>query len=120
MRKFTPKATDKEWTKAEVMTQEIEEKIADKYINCPLIPRPNLIVIEVIQVEVEQKTSSGIITAIEPTSEIQGLVLAVGNDVKYLEPGQIIKYQGFAGDMVKHNGKNYLVMHADKVLAVIR
>lgn len=87
---------------------------------CPLIPRADLIIVEVVETEVEQKTSSGLIATVDVAQEIHGKVLAAGYNVKDVAVGNLVKYQRQTGDTVVHKGVTYLVMNADKILAVIR
>lgn len=81
------------------------------------------------RVEAEEKTAGGIVlpdTAKEKPK--QGKVLSVG-DGKLLESGQRAKFQvkegdrvlftSYAGNEVKIDGEEYLIMSEDDILAVI-
>lgn len=70
--------------------------------------------------EVEQTTSFGIILP-EATKEKpdEGKVVAVGCDVNNIEVDNIVMFSKFAGIEVKHEGKEYLIMKARDVYAVI-
>jgi len=69
----------------------------------------------------EEKTSGGIVipqTAQEKTQE--GIVKEVGNleDIK-IKKGDIIIYDKYAGTEIKIDGKDYLLIKAEDILAIV-
>lgn len=74
--------------------------------------------------EAETKTASGIIipeTAKEKPQ--QGKVVAVGNGKKdhdmTVKVDDIVLYGKFAGTELKHEGKEYMIMREDDILAIV-
>lgn len=74
--------------------------------------------------EAETKTASGIIipeTAKEKPQ--QGKVVAVGNGKKdhdmTVKVNDIVLYGKFAGTELKHEGKEYMIMREDDILAIV-
>jgi chaperonin GroES len=68
----------------------------------------------------ETKTASGIIipdTAKEKPDS--GTVIAVGGKVTDITQGDKVLYRKYAGTEVSNEGKTYLVMKADDVIAII-
>lgn len=74
--------------------------------------------------EAETKTASGIIipeTAKEKPQ--QGKVVAVGNGKKdhdmTVKVGDVVLYGKYAGTELKHEGKDYMIMREDDILAIV-
>lgn len=72
----------------------------------------------------ETQTASGIIipdTAKEKPQK--GTVVAVGNGKKEepltVKVGDVVLYEKFAGTSLKHEGKDYLIMREDDVIAIV-
>lgn len=68
----------------------------------------------------ETKTASGIIipdTAKEKPDS--GTVIAVGGKVTEIKEGDRILYRKYAGTEVSNEGKTYLVMKQDDVIAIV-
>ena len=72
----------------------------------------------------EEKTAGGIIipdTAKEKPQK--GTVVAVGNGTKdhemTVKVGNSVLYGKYAGTELKHDGKDYLIMREDDILAII-
>lgn len=81
-------------------------------------------------VEVEKATASGIILSGESAKpkHSEGVVVAVGHG-KLLEngtrlplmvaEGQRVIYNGYGGTKVSHQGKDYIIVSEDDILAVV-
>lgn len=93
-----------------------------------LKPLNNHIVLEVV--EVELTTASGIILSREAAkpSHSEGVVVAVGegkvldNGTRLpvtVEVGQRVIYNGFGGTKVSHQGKDFVIVSSDDVLAIV-
>lgn len=66
------------------------------------------------------KTSSGIIIP-EVAKEKQqtGKVIAIGGDVREIQPGDIILFGKYSGSEVEVDGINYLIFKEDDVLGIL-
>lgn len=93
-----------------------------------LKPLQDRVVLEPI--EIEKKTSSGIILSGDSTKPLhaEALVIAAGpgrmldnGEVAPLAviPGQRVVYEGFAGTKVSHEGKSYVILSEGQILAII-
>ena len=81
------------------------------------------------QAEVEEVTASGIVLAGQesPQKPAEGVVVAVGpggyingEEVEMIiEEGDRVFYQRFAGNPVKLDGEEYVIVRQDDILAVI-
>ena len=70
---------------------------------------------------VEQKSEGGIIlpeSAIEESKETTGEIVAVGPKVEGMKVGDVVLYAEFAGTDVTLDGKDYLLMPDEDVLAI--
>lgn len=84
-----------------------------------LQPLADRIVLE--QVESEEKTSSGIILPDSAKEKPeQAKVIAVGPDVKELKTGDMVLYTKYGPNEVKVDGKEYLVVKEEDVMAIIK
>ena len=84
-----------------------------------LQPLADRIVLE--QVESEEKTSSGIILPDSAKEKPeQAKVVAVGPDVKELKTGDMVLYTKYGPNEVKVDGKEYLVVKEEDVLAILK
>lgn len=84
-----------------------------------LQPLADRIVLE--QVESEEKTSSGIILPDSAKEKPeQAKVVAVGPDVKELKTGDLVLYTKYGPNEVKVDGKEYLVVKEEDVLAILK
>ncbi len=93
----------------------------------PIVPLNDKIVVE--RLEADEKTAGGIIlpdTAKEKPK--QGKVLSVGEGklldtgkraAFQVKPGDRVLFTSYAGTEVSHDGKEFLVMTEDDVLAVV-
>ncbi len=66
------------------------------------------------------KTASGIVlpdSAKEKSKQAE--VVAVGKEAKEVSPGDVIIYKDFAGNEIKIDGQEYLVVSIADVLAVV-
>ncbi len=89
-------------------------------------PLQNYVLLEKVQEEV--KTHSGIILSEKPKDEpCKGTVVAVGpgkveNGVRIevgLHGGEVVIYKKFAGSEVSYEGKKYLLLASEDILAII-
>ncbi len=70
--------------------------------------------------EAEKKTASGIVLPDSAKEQSkQAKVVAVGKEVKEISPGDVIIYKDFSANSVKVEGKEYLIISAPDVLAVV-
>ncbi|MFY0483430.1 co-chaperone GroES [Flavobacterium sp. PLA-1-15] len=74
--------------------------------------------------EAEAKTTSGIIISDNAKEKPQkGTVVAVGNgkkdDIMTVKVGDTVLYGKYAGTDLKFEGKDYLIMREDDILAII-
>ena len=84
-----------------------------------LQPLADRIVLE--QVESEEKTSSGIILPDSAKEKPeQAKVVAVGPSVKELKTGDMVLYTKYGPNEVKVDGKEYLVVKEEDVLAILK
>ena len=84
-----------------------------------LQPLADRIVLE--QVESEEKTSSGIILPDSAKEKPeQAKVVAVGPSVKELKTGDMVLYTKYGPNEVKVDGKEYLVVKEEDVLATLK
>jgi chaperonin GroES len=68
----------------------------------------------------EKKTASGIILSTdEKDKPAFGKVLAVGPKVEGLKVGDQVVYQTYSGTTIKLEGKDYLVIKAENILAKV-
>ena len=68
----------------------------------------------------EKKTASGIILSTdEKDKPAFGKVLAVGLKVEGIKVGDQVVYQTYSGTTVKLEGKDYLVIKAENILAKV-
>jgi chaperonin GroES len=68
----------------------------------------------------ENKTASGIILATENKDKPAfGKVLAVGPKVEGIKPQDTVVYQTYSGTTVKLDGKDYLLIKAEHILAKV-
>ena len=92
-----------------------------------LKPLGDRVIIELV--EVEEKTSSGIVLPDSAKEKPQqGRVVAVGsgrtadNGAKItpeVEEGNLVVFAQFSGTELKHEGNEYLILREDDILAVI-
>jgi len=71
--------------------------------------------------EAETKTASGIIIP-DSAQEKQprGTVLAIGNDKTIeVKVGDVVIYSKFSGNEIKENGKSYMIVKNEDLIAVI-
>lgn len=75
----------------------------------------------VLSFEKEEKTTkSGIIlTTEEKDKPAMGKVLAVGPKVENLKENDQVIYQSYSGTKVKLDGREYLIIQAKNILAII-
>ena len=84
-----------------------------------LQPLADRIVLE--QIESEEKTSSGkILPDSAKEKPEQAKVVAVGPDVKELKTGDLVLYTKYGPNEVKVDGKEYLVVKEEDVLAILK
>ena len=74
--------------------------------------------------EAEQKTASGLVIPDTAKEKPQrGTVVAVGNGKKdhtmTVKVGDTVLYGKYAGTELKYDGKDYLIMREDDILAII-
>jgi chaperonin GroES len=68
----------------------------------------------------EKKTASGIILSTDDKDKPAfGRVLAVGPKVEGLTPEDVVVYQTYSGTTVKIEGKDYLLIKAENILAKV-
>jgi len=73
------------------------------------------------RVEEEQKTASGIIIPDNAKEKPQeGVVEAVGPDVKSVSKGDKVVFGKYSGTEIKVDGQDYLVMEIGDVLGIIK
>lgn len=84
-----------------------------------LQPLTDRVVLE--QIESEEKTSSGIILPDSAKEKPeQAKVVAIGPDVKGIKTGEIVLYTKYGPNEVKVEGKEYLIVKEEDVMAVIK
>lgn len=84
-----------------------------------LQPLTDRVVLE--QIESEEKTSSGIILPDSAKEKPeQAKVVAIGPDVKGIKVGEIVLYTKYGPNEVKVDGKEYLIVKEEDVMAVIK
>ena len=72
--------------------------------------------------KVEQKTAGGIImpeSAVEEEKETTGEIVAAGPTVEGMKVGDVVLFGEHAGTDVKMDGKDYLLLPDEEVLAII-
>ncbi|HMM00661.1 MAG: co-chaperone GroES [Bacilli bacterium] len=68
----------------------------------------------------EPKTQSGIILASEAKEKpALGLVKAIGDEVKFVQTGNRVVYESYAGTKVKVDETEYLLIKEENILAII-
>ena len=73
------------------------------------------------QIESEEKTSSGIILPDSAKEKPeQAKVIAIGPDVKGIKVGETVLYTKYGPNEVKVDGKEYLIVKEEDVMAVIK
>jgi chaperonin GroES len=91
-------------------------------VNMKIIPMDDRVLVEIL--DEEEKTASGLIipdTAKEKPRT--GKVVAVGTDEmlqEVLKEGDTILFAKFGGEEVQFEGKDYLILQRNDILAVIR
>ena len=74
--------------------------------------------------EAETKTASGIIIPDSAKEKpLQGKVVAVGkgkkDDERTVQKGDVVLYGKYSGSELNYEGKDYLIMREDDILAII-
>lgn len=70
----------------------------------------------------ETKTSSGIIlpdTAKKPSTNVQGIVVGIGIDVKEIKVGDHIIANSYSGSDVTVEGESYVLINENEIIGVI-
>lgn len=84
-----------------------------------LKPLSDKLVLE--QLEMEEKTSSGIILPDSAKEKpLKAKVLAVGKDVKEIKEGDIVLYSQYGPNEVKLDGRELLIGKEEDILAIIK
>ncbi|WP_040928852.1 co-chaperone GroES [Nosocomiicoccus massiliensis] len=95
-----------------------------------LRPLENRVILDISKYKKEETTSSGIILTGESSKEapVYGVVVAVGPG-RTLDNGEVVKievkegdkvvYHSFTGTEVEYEGKEYIIVPAQDILAVV-
>lgn len=65
----------------------------------------------------ETKTESGLIAVSHHAPDVIGTVMAVGGDVRDVNPGDVVLFPPEAGQVMEYGGERYLVLVEDEILA---
>ena len=83
----------------------------------PLKPAEGVIIVE--QVEQPEKTAGGIIVEREKKVKGRAKVMALDPKIMQVKVGDIVLYKEFAGTEAEVEGKTYLFLNEDDLMAVI-
>ena len=70
----------------------------------------------------EEKTKSGIVLpdTAEKEKSREGKIIGVASDVKKVKKGDQVLYKEYAGEEVKMNGKDLIILEEKDILAIIK
>ncbi len=72
------------------------------------------------ELEVEEKTKSGLILAGEKEEPQTASVVAVSDSVEGLSVDDVVYYKKYSGTKVKYESQEYIIIEFDNVIAVVK
>jgi len=83
--------------------------IFDRVLVIPVIPE-------------KEKTSSGILIpeTVSKEKPEEGIVAAIGNDIKCVKVGDKVLFSKYGYDEIKVDGEDYFILREENILAVIK
>ena len=73
----------------------------------------------IVESIVKETTESGIILGDAQEKKPIGTIIAVGNEVTLIKPGDVVLFGKYDGTPFEFNGREFLIMQDESVLAII-
>lgn len=83
-----------------------------------LKPLGDRVVVKMLEAKEEMRSGLIIPDAAKEKPQ-EGEIVAVGALVKDIEVGNLVLFEKYAGNKVKLEGKEYLIMHQDDILGIV-